>query len=106
MIIENVLDYIYIGFGVSTLLFFIFIIYSIAKEKLGVIKSRIFLKYNLFKASIYILFISLILSILSHLGEIFSIEYFHLFGVILHDITMLVFAIILYLTIKPKKQGI
>ncbi len=109
MVVEKVgLETVYHLAGIIASLFLILVIIILRKENQDVIKSRIFLRYNQFKNSFYALFIGAIIFLIGSLIGFVAHEELHF----LHDLTEVlfnagigVFAIMLYLILRTKKQG-
>jgi len=93
---------IYLAAGILSAIFLLFTAFRLSKEKTDAVKARLFLHYLLFKTAFYILAIGALFVAFGHLGEILDIELLHEIGESLHDVTMLVFALMLYFIIKVR----
>ena len=93
---------IYLAAGIVSALFLSFVALRLAKEKADAVKARIFLHYSLFKTAFYILAAGTLFVAAGHLGEIINNTWLHDIGESLHDLSMVIFALIFYLMIKAR----
>jgi hypothetical protein len=96
------MSYIYVAAGIISALFLLFIAFNLAKQKTEIVKAKLFLHYPLFKTAFYILTVGALFVVLGHIGEILNIELLHELGESLHDVTMLIFAVMLYFIMRAR----
>ena len=91
---------IYLAAGILSAIFLLFTAFRLSKEKTDIVKARLFLHYPAFKAAFYILAAGALFVAAGHFGEILGIELLHDLGESLHDLSMMIFALIFYFMIK------
>ncbi len=105
--LETVLEITYHLSGILIALFFLLVVVLLKKEKPELIKSRIFLKYNKFKAAFYVAFIGALFFLIGNLAGFYSHQLFywiHDVTEILYNLCLLAFIGILYFILKIKSK--
>ncbi len=104
---ETILEIAYHVSGILVVMFFLFVVNTLRKEKQEVVKSRIFIKYNKFKAAFYIAFTGAALFLLGNVLGLYNhaaVHWIHEVTEILYNICLAVFVGILYFIISTKRQ--
>jgi len=102
----EILEIIYLLSGILVALFFLFTANILRKEKQEAIKSRIFLKYDRFKAAFYIALVGAIIFLLGNLSGFSSnivLSELHGFGEIIYNLALAAFVGIIYSIIRVSK---
>jgi hypothetical protein len=68
------------------------------------VRSRIFLKYSLFKAGFFILIGGLLVFAAANILAILDIEYFHEVGEIVHNVSMILFIAMMCMILDPRRK--
>ena len=101
MSVETIMDYVYVGTGSLALFFLILISRFLAKESPEQIRPRIFLRYSLFKVSIYILTAGAVFLLIGHIGAVTEYGLLHEIGESVNNVLLFFFAFVLLWVIKP-----
>ncbi len=102
----EIFEIIYHLSGILVALFFLLVTNLLRKEKQEVIKSRIFLKYDKFKTAFYIVSIGAIFFLIGSALGLYkhtTIHFLHELTEIIFNLSLAIFATILYFIIRIKK---
>jgi len=102
---ETIIEAIYHITGILVASFFLLVVIILKKEKQEVVKSRIFLRYNLFRTAFYIAFIGGAFFLIGNILGWYNHETFgELFEIteVVYNLCLSTFIIILYVIIRGK----
>ena len=105
---EMILEQIYHISGIISAVFFLIVVYILKKEKSETIRPRIFLNYEKFRVSFYILgigaFIFAVGNILGYSSHA-KFQNLHEIAEVLYNLSVLLFGILFLAILKPKPKG-
>jgi hypothetical protein len=101
---QKPLELIYYGTGVISVVLALLIGYVFTSKNANFIRSRIFLKYSLFRLSFFIFIAGLIIFAIANVLAIIDLEMFHELGEIIYNISIIVFVTIMYIILNPFRK--